>query len=267
MPELSDAGQRAVDDLAQRHGFSPDGVRAMLAAVAAGHGGMAQFSHPDFGGSGQWMRGGMTMVGDMFNHSLKDRVDTLCRDLAALIANDPSAAAPGGSFQSQHQGDGGPFAASQGGTGSGAWWPADLGSPNSTGSQNDQRYAYFAQSRRLAIDDGAGVTVYDTGDHQIGGVSQQQSHGRSLAFTSQHGAVDVASLPVVSGDAPPKVTASAAPTVPARAPSPPSQPAGASHQGGGDVFAAIEKLADLKAKGILSDAEFDAKKAELLARL
>ncbi|MDD1630437.1 MAG: SHOCT domain-containing protein, partial [Methylococcaceae bacterium] len=34
-----------------------------------------------------------------------------------------------------------------------------------------------------------------------------------------------------------------------------------------DIFGAIEKLANLKDKGILTDAEFSAKKAELLARL
>jgi hypothetical protein len=34
-----------------------------------------------------------------------------------------------------------------------------------------------------------------------------------------------------------------------------------------DVFVAIEKLANLKDKGILTDAEFGAKKAELLDRL
>ena len=34
-----------------------------------------------------------------------------------------------------------------------------------------------------------------------------------------------------------------------------------------DVFATIEKLAQLHAKGILSDEEFAAKKAELLSRL
>ena len=34
-----------------------------------------------------------------------------------------------------------------------------------------------------------------------------------------------------------------------------------------DVVATIEKLHDLKTKGILSDAEFDAKKAELLKKL
>ena len=44
------------------------------------------------------------------------------------------------------------------------------------------------------------MTVYDTLDHQIGGVSQQQGAGASLTFTSQHGTVPVASLPVVSID-------------------------------------------------------------------
>jgi hypothetical protein len=34
-----------------------------------------------------------------------------------------------------------------------------------------------------------------------------------------------------------------------------------------DVFATIEKLADLRAKGVLSDDEFSAKKAELLSRV
>jgi hypothetical protein len=34
-----------------------------------------------------------------------------------------------------------------------------------------------------------------------------------------------------------------------------------------DIFAVIEKLADLRAKGILSDEEFSAKKTELLSRL
>jgi hypothetical protein len=34
-----------------------------------------------------------------------------------------------------------------------------------------------------------------------------------------------------------------------------------------DVFAAIERLADLRAKGILTDEEFTEKKAELLSRL
>ena len=34
-----------------------------------------------------------------------------------------------------------------------------------------------------------------------------------------------------------------------------------------DIFASIERLADLRAKGVLSDDEFSAKKVELLSRL
>jgi hypothetical protein len=64
---------------------------------------MAQFSHPEFGGSGQWMRSGMIMVSDMFNNLLKGRIDALCREFSGLVANQPDLIA-GGSSQSQSQG-------------------------------------------------------------------------------------------------------------------------------------------------------------------
>jgi hypothetical protein len=38
------------------------------------------------------------------------------------------------------------------------------------------------------------VTIYDTADHEIGGVSQQQSGDASLTFVSQRGLVRVADL-------------------------------------------------------------------------
>ncbi|HVZ33699.1 MAG TPA: SHOCT domain-containing protein, partial [Polyangiaceae bacterium] len=71
MRQLSVEGQRVVQDLSARHGFSPDAVAHMLFAVLDGNGSMAQFQHPEFAGSGQWMRGGMIMLGDMFNNYLK----------------------------------------------------------------------------------------------------------------------------------------------------------------------------------------------------
>ena len=61
----------------------------MLQAVVNGNGSMAQFSHPELGGSGQWMRGGMTMVGDMFNYGLKSKVDGLCSELSQLLGQQP----------------------------------------------------------------------------------------------------------------------------------------------------------------------------------
>jgi Short C-terminal domain len=140
---------------------------------------------------------------------------------------------------------------------SGKWWPRDLGWPNSTGAQNGVRCAYFAPARRLAIEIDGKVTVYDTLDHQIGGFSQQQSHGGSLTFSSQYGLVDVATLPVVSSEG----------AVKPPPPSPSVQPSFAAAQPTGDIFAALEKLGDLHDKGILSDEEFASKKAELLSRL
>ena len=182
MKELSTSGQQAVSNIAARHGFSPAAVQSMLDSVINGNGTMAQFNHSEFSGSGQWMKGGMTMVSDMFNHQLKGRVDALCSELAALLGKQPSLLHEG-DFQSQTQSD---------------WWPADLRWPDSTGAQNGTRYAYFSQARRLAIEVGGRVSVYDTLDHQIGGFSQQQSGGSSFSFSSQHGWVDVSRLPVVA---------------------------------------------------------------------
>lgn len=81
------------------------------------------------------------------------------------------------------------------------WWPVSLGTlPNSAGGQNEMRYAYFSDKHRLAVDLGDGkVSVYDTGDHQISGVQQQQSgSGKDAVFTSQNGKVDLGSLKLVN---------------------------------------------------------------------
>jgi hypothetical protein len=67
------------------------------------------------------------------------------------------------------------------------------------GAQDTMRYAYFPATRRLAIDLNGKVTVYDTQDHQISGVSQQQPGLGSLSFSSQLGDVDLSGLHVVSG--------------------------------------------------------------------
>ena len=95
MPQLSSEGRRAVEDVARRMGFSPDAVTSMLFSIVAGRGGMAQFNHPEFGGSGQWMSGGAIMISDMFNNVLKARVGALCNELSALIPDEHGIAAEG----------------------------------------------------------------------------------------------------------------------------------------------------------------------------
>ncbi len=254
---VTPAAESAITHIAQRHGLSREAVLAMLFAVHTGGGTMAQFSIPELGGSGQWMRGGMTMVGgNMFDNALKARVDALCGELAQLLATTTV-------FPTSTGGGAGLI--------SGNWWPADLGVPSSSGGQNDARYAIFPGTRRLAIQINGSTRVFDTGEHQIGGVQQQQGGGSgSVSFTSQFGTFDVSSLRELGTE---KVaeTPTAAPAPqdqpdPAPQPQAPEPASGAS----GDpaaVVAAIEALAGLHQRGILSDEEFTAKKTELLGRL
>ena len=215
MPRLTEQGLQKINDLAQRYGVSADAVMTLLQALLNNKGTMAQFDHRELGGAGQWMAGGMTMVGDMFNHGLKAKVDGLCSELSQILAGQSFAPfAAGFQSQSQHQGGSRPaggdeildtgsvslFVPEAPGRASGQWWPAELGFPNGTGAQNQIRYAYFNQNHRLAVELNGHVTVYDTLDHHISGVSQQQGRGGSLTLTSQRGTVSVSTLPVVAVD-------------------------------------------------------------------
>ena len=255
--QLTPQGLNIIEEIARRYYVSTDAVITLLEAVNNGGGTMAQFSHPDLGGSGQWMQGGMTMVGDMFNNNLKTKVDNLCSELSRLLANQPMFVQASQS-PAQNQGGYGDVSLFVN-SGGGQWWPSELGSPSSSGSQNNIRYAIFPSTHRLAIDINGQITVYDTLDHQIGGVGQQQGFDASLSFTSQYGLVSITNLPVVQGVANNQPNTQANPF---EAPMPQQSTVDET-----DIFAKIERLAELRQKGILSDAEFATKKAELLSRL
>lgn len=220
---------------ARENGVSVGAARALFEALVAGGGRMAQFSHPELGGMGQWSRGGMLMIGDMFNHQLKAKVARLCEELADTAATEPAENATRESSAGRN------------------WWPEVLGMPFTTGAQNNARYAVFPDKRRLVISDGESLAIYDTGDHVISGAGQQQGGDRSLTFSSQHGNVDLASLKKVD-DAKAPHTA-------------PTSTAGPSSSHHDQILAKIERLRELHLKGILDAEEFRAKKAELLARL
>jgi Short C-terminal domain len=258
MQPLTQAGEQSVQNLSQRYGVSVDAVKTLLFAVSAGGGSMAQFYHSELGGGGQWMRGGMTMVGDMFNHGLQATVSGLCSELSSLLASQQV-------FLPLPQGTGG-----IGGFGN-AWWPAELGNPSSSGGQNDARYAYFPQPRRLAILRNGQLTIYDTLDHQIGGVQQQQGgpYG-SLSFSSQFGTFTVESLPFAnsgSNQQPVYATPAPAPTQNYNAPAPFVNNAPMPSASQADILSSLERLAQLHQSGVLSEDEFRSKKTELLSRL
>ena len=279
-PGVTAEAQQVISDISARYGLSQDAVVAMLYAVNSGGGTMAQFNIPELGGSGQWMRGGMTMVGDMFNNGLKARVDGLCNELSQLL-NTTQVFPPAATTST-------PFGYAAPNT----WWPADLGVPSSSGGQNDSRYAVFPATRRLATQVNGVVRVFDTGEHQIGGVQQQQSGPPgTVSFTSQFGTFDTTSLrelgvndvaatptaaPEPRHAAPEQFDAApqqfdAAPQqfdAPQQyAPAPDSSATSPAPAGSDAIIAAIEQLAGLHQRGILSDDEFSAKKAELLGRL
>src|SRR3984893_10735570 len=85
LPRPTDQGLQKINDLPQHYGVSADAVMTLLQALLNSKGTMAQFDHRELGGAGQWMAGGMTMVGDMFNHRLKAKVDGLCSELSQIL--------------------------------------------------------------------------------------------------------------------------------------------------------------------------------------
>jgi hypothetical protein len=184
--------EEQMTQIADRHHLSESSARQLIDGLLRTGGGQIQFNIPEFAGMGQWMPG-MVMTSDLFNSSLRARVDSVCSDISQMIrsgaiqfpaSTSPERGSPDVSLRWEPNRN---------------WWPGDLGVPASVGAQNNLRYAWFPSTRRLAVDLGGSVWIYDTGDHQIGGVSQQQSGGgMSLTFTSQHGVVDIASLPVAS---------------------------------------------------------------------
>ena len=258
MQKLTQEGQNFVNNLSNKYNLSADTIINMIGAVNNGGGTMAQFSSPELGGSGQWMRGGMTMVGDMFNNGLKNTVDNLCSEISnALPTMQIFPVVPAGTSASNQ------------------WWPTDLGVPFSSGSQNNTRYAVFPN--RLAVDVNGQVTVYDTLDNNISGVSQQQGGDNSLTFSSQYGTILVSTLPIISGagNVPPVENNNFVEPVqtnflnPTPAPLVEESPVMNTNQtdSTNSIIEMIEQLSRLHLAGVLSDNEFNTKKSELLKRL
>jgi len=241
--------------VAERHGVGIDVVQHLVRALEAGHGNMAQFDHPELGGLGQWSRGGMIMVGRMNDHALKARVDALCTELAATLPPPETHGLPG----------------------AGNWWPEGLGVPSSVGAQDGTRYAFFPTSRRLAMEIGGRTKLYDLGDREVTGVSQQQGTSGSFRFSGPAGSFALDDLTPVDPEPKETEATKAIPkteALPTPAPSPaphPQTPAPAKPESptteADAILSILERLAELHRKGVLTEAEFAQKKTELLARL
>ena len=125
MKSLTNEGQQAIEEIAGRYDLKVESVEALVNAVIKGNGSMAQFNIAELGGNGQWMKGGMTMVGDMFNNSLKAKVDKLCAELSNLVSTKVI-------FEESHE------SGFEGKSNiSNSSLPPAFGSPTSSGAQNN----------------------------------------------------------------------------------------------------------------------------------
>ncbi|MBB5222215.1 hypothetical protein HNP73_002151 [Amaricoccus macauensis] len=251
MSGLSEAARARLAEIAARHGVTPETAGHVLEALRGGAGERARFDVPELGGVGQWARDGSVITGDMLDTDLKARVDALCRELAPLVTL-PGLAEPEAPRSDPKIG---------GGVGSG--WPTWPGVASASGAQNDLRYAVFPGRRRLAVARGEAMTAHCVGEPATGGVSRSDGTPRSV--TGRSGSVSAGDCPDDRPVVEPRgaSTGAGAPTAEEAgrrgAPAAPTRLA--------DPVVLIERLADLHARGILTDGEFAKKKAELLARL
>ena len=246
----------------------------LLQALLNSKGTMAQFDHRELGGAGQWMPGGMTMVGDMFNHGLKAKVDGLCsgvtnlgyatlraipRELSVTVTEAGWRPAGGRPRRLRYR-FGQPIRTRD--------TRPSVGSMVASGTRVPQRDWRAEPSPLCLFQPKTSISSRAewTRDRLRHARSRDQRRlsaaggGGSLTLTSQHGTVSVSTLPVVSVDG-----------VQTKAPEPRVAPASEPYRPDSaqetDLFAKIERLAELHKKGILSSEEFAAKKAELLSRL
>ena len=243
------------------------GVRGAQLARAK-HGSQAQFNHPDLGGMGQWSGGGMIMIGDMFNQGLKHRVDALCNELAGLVRSNPRStpASRKARWRGQSVRRGIGFAEPLVAAGTGR---ARVGR---RAERNAIRiFPALAASRstgrsgpRIRLGRASAVGLFATAGRRSIADLHQPIRRRSLA-----------DLPLVRrrADRPRSValcarrrrrrTPQAAPSAAAvAAPTDCACP-----RFSDDVLRTMERLAELRRKDILTEEEFSAEKAELLARL
>ena len=214
------------------HAFSYAAIAHLLEAVRAGAGDMAMFDHAELGGPGQWMRGGLILTGRPDDTILTHRIDALCQAISEHVrAESPTA-------QAWPSADSTPQA---------RWWPDELGSPDAAGASDELAYAYFRAHSRLAVRRGGDVTLFDTGAAEIIGVAQNRSDGQThTVFTTPEGELTLDDMVRVATPEPEAETGEGA---------------------AAGILDTLERLGELHAQGMLTDAEFTAKKRELLDRL
>ncbi|MDJ1500882.1 hypothetical protein [Xanthocytophaga agilis] len=170
-------------EIAAKYHVSEETVKVLLYGLRLSGGTQVQFNIPELGGMGQW-QSGMVMIGDMFNSSLKDKVNQICTELAVWIRNSDAHA------ETQILPDHHRATADKSTTKA-----TPTRSASFQGSQNGLHYAYYASENVLEIDDNGKKAKYDTTGYQLTGVQQSQDNSsQSVSFTHPGGTLRLKDL-------------------------------------------------------------------------
>ncbi|WP_428660115.1 hypothetical protein [Runella sp.] len=173
---------KKIQEIASKYNVSEETVRTLLEGLKLSGGRQVQFNISELGGMGQW-QGGMVMIGDMFNNSLKAKVAELCAELSPLSQTVLEEEKKQEEAKPQKKNETSKKPAEK----------RTLASFN--GSQNGHRYAYFASEEVLELEEDGKVTKYSTKGYPLSGVQQSQDNGgRSLSFTYPGGTVSAKDL-------------------------------------------------------------------------
>jgi hypothetical protein len=173
-----------IPSIAERYHVSIDAAREVERALRATGGRQAQFSHPELGGTGQWMPG-MLMIHAAADRQLRTRVEGLLDEVAAVVRGSDTAA-PAALARDPDA----PPALSRVDLPAGeSWWPAPYGHPAAQGCQSGIRYAWFPGRCCVLVQVGSRIDCYDTAEHQVRGVGQQQGSSSRLVLTTASGEI------------------------------------------------------------------------------
>lgn len=178
--------------IAERYHVSEDAVRALFRALESTEGKVAEFNHPDLGGSGQWMPG-MIMLSDTDDAQAKARIAGLCAEVSAIVQGRGTSADEALAMPM----DAGASAACVTMPPGESWWPASFGHPTAAGDQHGIRYAYFPDRDRLLVQQGGHILSYDTTGRRIIAFAQEQSTGSRICFTTERGPLELGEMKCV----------------------------------------------------------------------
>lgn len=172
---------KTIKALAKQYSVSEETVRILLEGLKQSGGYQVQFNIPELGGMGQW-QGGMVMIGDMFNNSLKAKVAELCSALVPVV-------------QELVQEEQTKRSEAMKTPSSKKEATKTRSSPSFSGSQNGVKYTYFSAEDRLEIEENGKVKAYSTKGYALSGVQQAQDNaGQTLSFSYPGGTVKVKDL-------------------------------------------------------------------------